>query len=287
MGRNDLMIQSDVRRAAAGDLPPAVVLVAHGSASEDANGTSLGILADRLRTRPGMGAVEVAFLHGSPNLPDALERLAVEREIRIAPMFAAEGYYTTTVIPALIAAAVTRRPRQSFRQLLPIGTHPGYVSSLARRLKRLALSADIDLASTALLAIGHGSRHPKASGREATAGLAQSLRDEFRSSDALYLDREPRAASWPSRIEAQSVLVAPVFFSDARHLRHDVPALFGLGCRVPGTYDSISGPSASHGKTIWYAEMPAVTACIADVVVDLACADLYPPADRSLKVGDA
>lgn len=248
---------------------PAIVLVAHGSASEDSAGASIDILADRLRGRPGAGPIETAFLRGSPSLPDVLARLSEVREIRILPMFAAEGYYTASVIPAAIADAGALRPRQLLRQMLPIGTHPGYVSSIAHRLRTLVSNAGIDPAGTSFLAIGHGSRHAAEGGRGAAEGLARSLRAEFRSSEALYLDREPKADAWVSRVAGTSVVVAPVFFSDASHVRCDVPALFGLGCRVPATVDAICGPVDCRGKTIWYAEMPPSAACVADLVSDL------------------
>jgi len=261
---------------------PSIVLVAHGSTSGGAAGTAVGVLADRLRARPDAGPVEIAFLHGSPNLPQALARLAEAREVWVLPMFAAEGHFTASVIPAAIATAAALRPHQLLRQLPPIGTHAGYVSSIARRLRRLVSHAGIDLGEMAFLAIGHGSRHAGARDRDAAEGLARSLRSECRSSEALYLDCEPRADAWASRVTETSVVVAPVFFSDAGHARCDVPRLFGLGHRTPATADAMVGPITCQGKTIWYAELPPSTACVADLILDLARADPDDRADRRL-----
>ena len=249
---------------------PAVILVAHGSKSVEAAGASARTLAERLRAHKDLGAVEVAFIHDRPSLADALAHLADELEVCIVPLFAAEGFHTLSAIPAAVETARANRPGQILRQASALGALPAYVGSLARRLRHLTAGTGIDRSKAAFLAIGHGSRHWAVPADDAASRLADALRPDFGTSDALYLDCEPAATSWPSRIAASTLVVAPVFFSDARHVARDVPHLFGLADHPPAIADALSGPWIAEGRSVWYADLPAVTSCVVNLIADLA-----------------
>jgi len=248
----------------------AVLLVGHGSESIGNSCTSIRTLVDRLRLHPALGQVEAAFIHGEPSLTAVLGRFSGEIHVCVVPMFAAEGYYTTSAIPAALEAAREIRPSFALRQVPALGSQPAYTASLASRARQLAVRAGIDPSRTAFLAIGHGSQRASGPIDDAAGRLAAAMRRDFAASQALYLDCEPRAASWPMQVSAPNIVVAPVFFSGARHAGEDVPRLFGLGDRPSTNRDEITGPWFAEGRSVWYATMPPVTDCVVDIIASLA-----------------
>ncbi len=252
---------------------PAVVLVAHGAEGMLGAGASLRLLAERLRRRSQLGRVEFAFIHGPPALAAVLDLLIAETSICVVPMFAAEGHHTRSIMPADIQAVVASRPWCAIQQAPALGVHPTYTQSLARRLRELVARAGVEPANADVLAIGHGSRRTSGLRDDAARRLADALRPEFASSQALYLDGEPSAASWPMHVQAPDLVVVPVFFSDARHASADVPRLFGRPGSMPALADVIDGPWLHAGRRLWYATMPPVSNCVADIVVELTYRD--------------
>jgi sirohydrochlorin ferrochelatase len=249
----------------------AVLLVGHGSESIEYSCGSIRLLANRLRLHPALGQVEPAFIHGKPSLTTILERFSGEWHICVVPMFAAEGHYTSTAIPAALKAARKAGSSCILEQAPALGLQPAYTASLASRARHLAVRAGIDPSRAAFLAIGHGSRRVSGPIDDAAGRLAAAMLPDFAASQALYLDCEPRAASWPMRVSATEIVVAPVFFSDARHAGEDVPRLFGAGGRFPTNRDEIAGPWSVEGRRVWYATMPPVTDDVVEIIASLAC----------------
>lgn len=248
----------------------AVVLVAHGAPHHPGAGTSLRRLAESLRRRRSGAIAEVAFVHGEPTLDRALAGLSNEPSVCVVPMFGAEGHHTRRVIPDTLDAARSLRPWCSLRQAPALGILPAYTRSLARRLRALVADAALDAAQAAFVAIGHGRRGTTAAPDDAASRLEAALRHDFAASQALYLDGAPAAADWPMRIDRADVVVAPVFFSDAQHAAADVPKIFGLADMRPALTDGIAGPFTCDGRRVWIAALPPASACVADIVVDLA-----------------
>lgn len=263
---------------------PAVVLVGHGAAGA-ASGTSIRALADRLVDRGDCGAVEVAFLSGQPSLAAVLARLACASEICVVPLLAGEGHFTQTTLAEMLRDASDRRSTgDPVRQAPALGSHPWFTTFLAGHLHRLVAEAGIDRTGSAFLAIGHGSR--RTAGRaDAAVRLADAMRSDFAVSLALHLDSEPFAASWPALIAARDIVVAPVFFSDGRHARVDVPRLFGFDREAPNDAQRLLGPWPHLGRRVWYATIPIACDAVADIVVRIvrsgARASMRRPAART------
>ncbi|MBL8699622.1 MAG: hypothetical protein JNK67_14685 [Alphaproteobacteria bacterium] len=264
---------------------PALVLVAHGASHNPTAGTSLRRLAEALRRRCADTTVAVAYVHGEPTLPAVLDSLGTEDAVCVVPMFAAEGHHTREVVRPALDAARRKRPLRRLMQAPALGTSPAYTASLARRLLALVSAAGIDPRGAAMLAIGHGRRGLSSPPDDAARRLAEALHPAFATSLALYLDGEPAAASWATRVAETDVVVAPVFFSDAQHASVDVPAIFGGPARSPGGADGIEGPWICAGRRIWSVALPPASGCVADIVVGLAQGAAAPPTGPSSAFG--
>lgn len=262
---------------------PALILVAHGAQQRPTAGTALRRLAAQLRERRGTTAVEVAYLHAEPGLASVLAALAPAGPVCIVPMFAADGAHARAAIEAAIAEARRRLPRSVIRRVAALGRHPAYVGSLARRLHALVDDAAIAPGQADFVAIGHGSRCTGRPPEDSARRLAESQRAVFATSQALYIDGEPAAAEWSARTACRDVVVAPVFFSDARHASVDVPALFGRPESIPAISDRLDGPWPHAGRRVWSALLPPCAPCVADLVLDLALRDTTAGSARALR----
>ncbi|MEU1459250.1 sirohydrochlorin chelatase [Streptomyces sp. NPDC005727] len=123
-----LVSPSGRRRPAPAPMPPALVLVAHGSRDPRALRT-VGALRDRVRElRPGLpvhlGHIEL----NEPLLPDTLAALGAAPAI-LVPLLLGRGYHVKRDIPEMAAASPART-----RVAAPLGPHPLLVDTLHARL---------------------------------------------------------------------------------------------------------------------------------------------------------
>ncbi|MBM3524179.1 MAG: hypothetical protein FJX57_14590, partial [Alphaproteobacteria bacterium] len=262
---------------------PALILVAHGAQQRPTAGTALRRLAAQLREHRGTAAVEVAYLHAEPGLASVLAALAPAGPVCVVPMFAADGAHARAAVEATIAETRRRHPRSVIRRVAALGQHLAYVGSLARRLHALVDTAAITPGRADFVAIGHGSRRAGRPPEDAARRLAESQRGVFATSQALYIDGEPSAAQWSARTACRDVVVAPIFFSDARHAGVDVPALFGRPQSIPAITDRLDGPWLCEGRRVWSALLPPSAPCVADLVLDLALRGTIDGSARALR----
>jgi sirohydrochlorin ferrochelatase len=140
-------------------VPPALVLVAHGSRDPRALNTVRALL-DRVRDlRPGLpvhlGHIEL----NEPRLPDTLTALGTAEAV-LVPLLLARGYHVKQDIPEMAAAA-----RAHARVAAPLGPHPLLVEALYDRLVEAGWRARTDdetRRSSAVVLAAAGSRDPEA-----------------------------------------------------------------------------------------------------------------------------
>ncbi|WP_329350970.1 sirohydrochlorin chelatase [Streptomyces sp. NBC_01261] len=139
-------------------VPPALVLVAHGSRDPRALNT-VRALMDRVRElRPGL-PVHVGHIElNEPRLPDTLAQLPTAEAI-LVPLLLSRGYHVKQDIPELAAKAQART-----RVAPPLGPHPLLVETLYDRLVQAGWRTRMDdrtrRASAVVLAAA-GSRDPE------------------------------------------------------------------------------------------------------------------------------
>ncbi|CAM5304378.1 sirohydrochlorin chelatase [Streptomyces purpurascens] len=141
--------------AARRPVPPALVVVAHGSRDPRALSTVRALL-DRVRAqRPGLpvhlGHIEL----NAPLLPDTLAALG-DTEAVLVPLLLSRGYHVKQDIPEMAAAARART-----RVAAPLGPHPLLVDALQSRLTEAGWGRTPNSTSAVVLAAA-GSRDPDA-----------------------------------------------------------------------------------------------------------------------------
>ena len=205
----------------------AVVLAAHGDRGGRSGGARNATLLAHASTLAATGAfrcVGAGTLKSEElTLEDALRQAHASGAARIAvyPMFMADGYFTSKVLPERIAAAGLA---QFCTILPPLGLDPLMPSLIMQHAVAAAQTVALNPAHTRLLLVGHGSKISRASQRS-TERLACKLRrlQRFACVETAYLEESPFLDDQLKGVEL-TTLVSGFFTSDGLHASEDVPA---------------------------------------------------------------
>ena len=168
---------------------------------------------------PRFAQIEVALLHGTPTVEQALRRITAAT-LRVVPFFMEDGYFSRVAIPSALAV----RPGAI---LCPaIGVH----DAIAGLIERQALAACDDLAippsTAAILLIGHGSASAPGQAlalhRHAARVAATGL---FARVEPACLEEPPFVAETLSGLRRHPVVVIGCFANHGAHVRDDIPRL--------------------------------------------------------------
>jgi sirohydrochlorin ferrochelatase len=162
------------RNAGRRPVPPALVLVAHGSRDPRALSTVRALMERVRELRPGLpvrlGHIEL----NEPRLPDTLTALGPTDAV-LVPLLLARGYHVKRDIPELAAEARART-----RVAPPLGPHPLLVETLYDRLVEAGWRTRTDEQSrrgSAVILAAAGSRDPES--KLDTNHTAQLLADRL------------------------------------------------------------------------------------------------------------
>ena len=111
----------------------AIVLFAHGARDPAWAGPARRVAAEVQRLRPD-AAVSVAFLElMEPTLAAAVEAAAASgaREVRVVPLFLAQGGHLKRDVPALMDAARQKHPGCRIELVSAVGEDEGVVRAMA------------------------------------------------------------------------------------------------------------------------------------------------------------
>lgn len=242
----------------------ALVLAGHGShISADTAGLVWGYV-DRLRRMGVADEVDACFWKEPPAFSQALAALE-STQVVIVPLFTANGYFTSQVIPAemgLRARATSIGEKRVFCTA-PLGEHPLLDSIVDRRLSDMIATRNLSPAQTAAAIIGHGTRRNLQS-RDATRRQAQRIasRDWFAEVVDCYLDDQPDIPSIYKRTRARHIIALPYFLAEGSHVRQDVPRALGIA----GT----GGGESVRDRCVYFAEPVGTDDSVCDVILALA-----------------
>jgi sirohydrochlorin ferrochelatase len=113
-----------------------VVLIAHGSRREEAN-AEIRTLARQVQEADRFGLYEVAFMQfGSPDLKEAVARLAAQEVERIVvmPLFLITGNHVTQDIPAELEDLKPQYPGLELVMARHFAAHPALVQIIQDRI---------------------------------------------------------------------------------------------------------------------------------------------------------
>ncbi len=209
----------------------ALILAAHGSRALPSTNRLVSECSDRFRNMGLFDEVTAAFHRGEPAFAAVLDHLSAD-EVTVVPLMSSEGYFSQVVLPRELKKNV-RYAEVCVHQTRPVGTHPGIVPLVARRVRNRLEEHNLQPGSTTLAIVGHGSgRHGRS--RVATVMLADALRslDLCRQVLPAFLDEDPGVATIHDRATQANIVVVPFLISRGPHATQDIPEAVGLTVAV-------------------------------------------------------
>jgi sirohydrochlorin cobaltochelatase len=224
----------------------ALIIVGHGSHLNEDSSLPVYEHAARIRERFGGEFDEVVecFWKEEPSMRHVLDTVEAE-DVYVVPAFISEGYFTQQVIPRELGltSLVTRKGGKTVRYAGPLGTYQGMVEVILERVEGLLHGKEIPPGRRALVLLGHGTDLNKSSG-----GVIYLNADRIRTRNLYdvvkvgFLDQDPEIGEVVENIEAENVVLIPVFIAEGWHTRETIPEDLGLTGEV----------TARNGKTIFY-----------------------------------
>ncbi len=209
----------------------ALILAAHGSRVMPSTNRLVRECSDRFRHMGLFDEVTAAFHRGEPAFAVVLDHLSAD-EVTVVPLMSSEGYFSRIVLPRELKKNA-RYAELRVHQTRPVGTHPGIVPLVARRVRNRMEEHNLQPGSTTLAIVGHGTgRHRRS--RVATVGLADALRrlDLCRQVLPAFLDEDPDVATINDRATQANIVVVLFLISRGPHATKDIPEAVGLTLSV-------------------------------------------------------
>jgi len=253
----------------------ALVIVGHGSHLNEDSSAPVYEHAERIRATGEFDEVVECFWKEEPSMRHVLDTVESE-EVYVVPAFISEGYFTQQVIPRELGldGAVTKKGYKTVRYAGPLGTFEGMPDVILERVADLMHGREVP-GRRALVLLGHGTDLNKSSGGviylNATRIRERRLYDLV---EVGFLDQGPEIGGVVESIEAENVIVIPVFIAEGWHTRETIPQDLGL-----------SGEITERGnKTIFYGAPVGTHPSMANLMVARARA-LYPQEELAQGAG--
>jgi sirohydrochlorin cobaltochelatase len=165
-------------------------------------------------------------------------------EVYVVPVFISEGYFTQQVIPRELGlkGPITKKGDKIVRYAGPLGTFEGMPDVILERVDELMRGKEPS-GRTALVLLGHGTDLNKNSGGVIylNAGRIRE-RGVYDLVEVGFLDQEPGIGEVVENVEAENVILIPMFIAEGWHTRETIPKDLGLTCEV----------TVREHKTIFY-----------------------------------
>jgi sirohydrochlorin cobaltochelatase len=244
----------------------ALVIIGHGSHLNEDSSLPVYEHAERIRKAGEFDEVVECFWKEEPSMRHVLDTVE-SGEVYVVPAFISEGYFTQQVIPRELGleGAVTQKGYKTVRYAGPLGTFEGMPDVILERAGDLMRSRKIP-GRTALVLLGHGTDLNKNSGGVIYLN-ARRIRERrlYDLVEVGFLDQEPEIGAVVESIEAENVILIPVFTAEGWHTRETIPEDLGLSGEVTSRED----------RTIFYGAPVGTHPSMANLIVARARA-LYP-----------
>ena len=221
----------------------ALIIVGHGSHLNEDSSLPLYEHADRIRRTGEFDEVVECFWKEEPSMRHVLDMVESD-EVYVVPAFISEGYFTQQIVPRELGleGTVTQKADKTVRYAGPLGTFEGMPDVVLERANDL-MGGKRTLGRTALVLLGHGTDLNKNSGGVIYLNAARIReRGLFDLVEVGFLDQEPEIVKVVEGVEAENVVLIPVFIAEGWHTRETIPEDLGLTGEV----------TARGGKTIFY-----------------------------------
>ena len=256
--------------------PSALILTAHGSRDSFAADAAIYRHTDVLSGCTPFDRVTVAFHSKGPSIADVLSALRAFN-ITIVPFMTSGGYFTKVVLQRELAQSWRHTARQVC-VTSPVGTHPGIIPLVRRRVEYQLSRLRLDGGKTSLAIVGHGtSRHRQS--RQATEDLVARLRHERVCSEAfpVFLEDKPNVSSVPHRAKERNIIVIPFLMSCGQHTMQDIPDALGV---EPSSRPGLPVLARTKGRLILCDTPVGTDPGIVEIVAELASPPCTTPLEE-------
>ena len=242
----------------------ALIIVGHGSHLNEDSSLPVYEHAALIRERYAGEFDEVVecFWKEEPSMRNVLDMIESE-EIYVVPAFISEGYFTQQVIPRELGLSgpVTHRDGRTIRYAGPLGTFEGMPDVILERVDDLLEGKETRPGRTALVLLGHGTDLNKNS-----SGVIYLNADRIRERGVYdvvevgFLDQDPPIAEVVEGVEAENVVLIPVFIAEGWHTKETIPEDLGLTGEVTEKAD----------RTVFYGAPVGTHPSVADLIISRA-----------------
>jgi sirohydrochlorin cobaltochelatase len=207
----------------------ALVIVGHGSHLNGDSGLPVYQHAERIRDIGEFDEVVECFWKEEPSMRHVLDTVESE-DVYVVPAFISEGYFTQQVIPRELGLTgpVTRKGGKTVRYAGPLGTFEGMPDVILERTDDLMRGKETS-GRTALVLLGHGTDLNKNSGGVIYLN-AERIRERgiYDLVEVGFLDQDPEIGEVVDAVEAENVILIPLFIAEGWHTRETIPEDLGL-----------------------------------------------------------
>jgi sirohydrochlorin cobaltochelatase len=222
----------------------ALVIVGHGSHLNEDSSLPVYEHAARIRETGEFDEVVECFWKEEPSMRHVLDTVEAN-DVYVVPAFISEGYFTQQVIPRELGLTgpVIRKGAKTVRYAGPLGTHEGMADVILERVDDLMRGKDLVPGRTALVLLGHGTDLNKSSGGVVYFNAERiGERGLYDLVEVGFLDQEPGIGDVVDNVDAENVVLIPVFIAEGWHTRETIPEDLGLTGEV----------TVRDDKTIYY-----------------------------------
>jgi sirohydrochlorin cobaltochelatase len=236
----------------------ALVIVGHGSHLNEDSSLPVYEHAVRIRQTGEFDEVMECFWKEEPSMRHVLDTIESE-DVYVVPAFISEGYFTQQVIPRELGleGPVSRKDQKTVRYAGPLGTFEGMTDVILERAEDLIRGREVS-GRTALVLLGHGTDLNKNSGGVIylNAGRIRE-RGIYDLVEVGFLDQDPEIGVVVDSVEAENVILIPLFIAEGWHTRETIPDDLGLVGEV----------TLRDDKTIFYGAPVGTHPSMANLIV--------------------
>src|ERR687897_558710 len=207
----------------------ALVIVGHGSHLNEDSSLPVYEHASRIREAGEFDEVVECFWKEEPSMRHVLDTIESE-DVYVVPAFISEGYFTQQVIPRELGleGPVSRKDERTVRYAGPLGTFEGMPDVILERTEDLMRGREVS-GRTALVLLGHGTDLNKNSGGVVYLN-AERIRERgiYDLVEGGFLDQEPEIGGVVDGVNADNVILIPLFIAEGWHTRETIPEDLGL-----------------------------------------------------------
>ena len=222
----------------------ALVIVGHGSHLNEDSSLPVYEHAARIREAGEYDEVVECFWKEEPSMRHVLDTVEAE-DVCVVPAFISEGYFTQQVIPRELGLTgpVTHKDGKTVRYAGPLGTFEGMADVILERAGDLLEGKEVPPGRRALVLLGHGTDLNKNSGGVIYLN-AERIRERelYDLVEVGFLDQDPEIGKVVENVEAENVVLIPVFIAEGWHTRETIPEDLSLTGEV----------TVREDKTIYY-----------------------------------